>query len=71
MDPHAGVPEPVRERGPDQAFCRADDGIRTRDPHLGNVMGTVHPVHVVHTVQVVHGFVHTVRRVPCSPVSII
>ena len=71
MDPHAGDPEPVRKRGPDQAFCRADDGIRTRDPHLGKEMETVQVVHSVHTVQVVHDSVHTVRRVPCSPVSIV
>ena len=24
--------------GPDEGFCGADDGIRTRDPHLGKVM---------------------------------
>jgi len=26
--------------GPDQLSCGADDGIRTRDPHLGKVMPT-------------------------------
>ncbi len=38
---HGGDPE--RESGgpeepPDLHFCGADDGIRTRDPHLGKVM---------------------------------
>jgi hypothetical protein len=26
-------------------YLGAEDGIRTRDPHLGNVRTTVHPVH--------------------------
>jgi len=38
------------ERAADLVFLGADDEIRTRDPHLGNVMGAV----------------RTVRPVPCS-----
>jgi hypothetical protein len=37
---HSPGPEPCRraQQAADQRFCRADDGIRTRDPHLGKVV---------------------------------
>ena len=33
-----GSPWPTPKRASDQGFRGADDGIRTRDPHLGKVM---------------------------------
>ena len=66
--PHPGRNANQRPRkAADLQFCGADDGIRTRDPHLGNVPVSVHSVTArTFTCRSVRTNIHRAVFRPCS-----